>query len=129
MNFFQIILIGLMLTAIGCAVQIASAPVFAISYRTVFKRSWMVILGAELLIAVVFCALNGVHPSTHGIMGMLAWHGSRLAVICLESVLNNKLHNIASDREGKRKPMAITHVIITGVIAQFLQYQAVLLIY
>ena len=129
MNVFQIILIGMMLAAVGCIVQIASAPIFAISYATVRKRSWPVIVGAEVIIAVVFCIFNGVHPSTHGIAGMLAWHGTRFAVSCIEGVLNNKLHNIASDRVYKRKPMAIFHVIVAALVAQYLQYQIVLLLY
>ena len=126
MNLFNIILIGLLLAVFGSAVNIAAAPVFGISYKKIFKRTIWFIVGFEALVAIMFCVFNGYRP-TFG--GQIIWHLSRVVQICLLGVIHNKLYNLPVDKKEGGKRFAIAHVVIMGLLTQFLQYQIITFIY
>lgn len=126
MSLIIIILIGLTLTVLGSALNVAAAPIFGISYKKVLKRTLWFIVGFEAFVAIMFCVFNGYRP-TFG--GQIIWHIARIVQLSLMGVINNKLYNLTSDKKEGGKRFPIAHVVIMAFITQLLQYQIIMLIY
>lgn len=121
MDIFTIIMIGLLLTLTGTAVLMVLPPVFGLPYKLTVKRTVLFAVGFELLLAVLFCCLNGVRPT---VMGQFYWHLGRIVQICLLCVYNRKL--LASVKKNGR---VLWYTIVAGVLAQVVQYIIILQIY